>query len=74
MPTLYGTLSYSLRRVDSATLRFEIGSGVTAKLVLRPPLGTSLRSVRVDGSACTSFDKGSVTLTRSPVEVICTTF
>jgi hypothetical protein len=74
MPTPYGTLSYSLRRTDSATLRFEINSRMTAKMVLRPPLGAPLRSVVVDGSACTSFDKDSVTVLRTPAEVICTTF
>jgi hypothetical protein len=74
MRTLYGTLNYSLRRMDSATLRFEIGSGITARMVLRPPLGAALRSVVVDGSASTSFDKDSVTVLRSPAEVICTTF
>jgi hypothetical protein len=74
MPTLYGTLSYSLRRTDSATLRFEIGGATTAKMVLRPPLGAPLRSVVVDGSACASFDRDSVTLLRTPAEVICTTY
>jgi hypothetical protein len=74
MPTLYGMLSYSLLRIDSATLRFEIGSGVAAKLVLRPPLGAPLRSVTVDGSDYASFDQDSVTLLRTPAEVICTTY
>jgi hypothetical protein len=74
MPTLYGALSYSLQRTDSATLRFEIGSAMRAKMVLRPPLWAPLRNVVVDGSACASFDKDSVTLLRTPAEVICTTF
>jgi hypothetical protein len=74
MPTLYGMLSYSLLRIDSATLRFGIGSGVAAKLVLRPPLGAPLRSVTVDGSDYASFDQDSVTLLRTPAEVICTTY
>ena len=74
MPTLYGALSYSLRRIDSATLRFEIGSGITAKIVLRPPLEARLRSVAVDGSACASFDEDSVTVPHTPAEVICTTY
>jgi hypothetical protein len=73
MPTPYGTLSYTLRRVDSTTLRFEIAAGIEAKMILRPPLGASLRGVTVDGRACTSFDADSVTLLRSPAEVICTT-
>jgi hypothetical protein len=74
MPTLYGALSYSLRRVDSNTLRFEIGAGIAAKIILRPPLGASLRSVMVDGGASASFDKDSVSVLRTPADVICTTF
>jgi hypothetical protein len=74
MPTLYGDLSYSLRRTDSATLRFEIGGGTTGKIILRPPLGAPLRSVVVDGGAYANFDQDSVTLLRTPAEVICTTF
>ncbi len=73
MPTLYGTLSYSLRRIDSATLRFGIEGGIAAKIVLRPPLATPLRSVTVDGSAYANFDEDSVTVLRTPAEVICTT-
>jgi hypothetical protein len=71
MPTAYGNLSYSLRRLNPATLRFEITSGIEAKMILRPPLGAALRSVTVDGRACTSFDEDSVTLLRGPAEVIC---
>jgi hypothetical protein len=74
MPTLYGDLSYSLRRTDPATLRFEIGGGTKGKLLLRPPLGAPLRSVVVNGIAYANFDQDSVTLLRTPAEVICTTF
>ena len=74
MPTVYGTLSYSLRRVDSSTVRFEIGGAIAATMVLRPPLGGALRGVIVDGRASASFDADSVTLLRTPAEVICTTF
>jgi hypothetical protein len=74
MPTLYGALSYSLRRTDSATLRFEIGGGITAKIVLRPPLKAALRAVVVDGNACASFDEDSVNVPHTPAEVICTTY
>jgi hypothetical protein len=73
MPTLYGSLSFSLRRLDAHTVRFEIGSAVAAKMVLRPPLTAPLRSVTINGSACTSFDKDSVTLVNAPADVICTT-
>jgi hypothetical protein len=73
MPTLYGPLSYSLRRMDATTLRFEIGGGIAAKIILRPPLGSTLRSVTVGGVAA-DFDKDSVTVLSTPADVICTTF
>jgi len=72
MPTPYGLLSYSLQRTDAATLRFEIGGGLAAKLVLRPPLAAPLCRVVVDGSASASFDRDSVTLLHTPAEVVCT--
>ena len=73
--TAYGTLSYTLRRLNSTTLRFEITSRIDAKLLLRPPLTDPLRGVTVDGRACTSFDAESVTLAPGlaggSAEVIC---
>jgi hypothetical protein len=72
MPTLYGTLSYSLRRMDAHTLRWEIEGGTTAKLVLRPPLRKPLRTVSVDGRPA-GVDDGSVTVPGGPAEVIFTT-
>jgi len=74
MPTPYGALSYSLRRTDSTTVRFEFAGAIAAGIVLRPPLGAALRGVLVDGRECTSFDEDSVTLPRTPAQVICTTF
>jgi hypothetical protein len=74
MPTLYGKLSYSLRRIDSQTLRFQIAGGVSAKLVLRPPLAAPLRSVMVNGSRSTNFDADSATILHTPAEVICSAF
>jgi hypothetical protein len=71
MPTLYGALSYSLRRLDDGTVRFEFSGAVAAKIVLRPPLQAPLRSVRVDGVECTTFDSDSITLPGLPAEVIC---
>jgi hypothetical protein len=72
MPTRYGALSYSLRRVDSSTLQFEMQSAVSARVVLRPPLQGALQSVQVDGRAYTSFDGNSVTLSGAPAAVVCT--
>jgi hypothetical protein len=71
MPTPYGALSYSLRRMDAATLRFDIVSAMDARIVLRPPLGAVLRGVRVDGREHAEFDADSVTLLGTPAEVIC---
>jgi hypothetical protein len=71
MPTLYGSLSFSLRRLDAHTLRFEIAGGLTAKLVLRPPLTAALSSVTINGEPSTAFDQDSVTLVNAPAAVIC---
>jgi len=73
MPTRYGAFSYSLRKLDAATLCFEIAAGFSGKLVLKPPLGAPLRSVIIDGSPFTDFDADSVTLPRTAAEVICVT-
>jgi hypothetical protein len=70
MPTLYGALSYSLQRVDSQTLRFDIRTKVNAPVILRPPLSAPLRSVTVNG-APVSITGDSPTVLRTPAEVIC---
>jgi hypothetical protein len=71
MPTLYGSLSFSLRAPDAHTLQFKIASGVKAKIILRPPLANALRSVSMDGNAWTDFDEHSVTIANTPAEIIC---
>ena len=66
MPTPYGRLSYSLRRVDARTLQCTIGGAIGAEhefCVHR--CAAPLRSVIVDGSACKSFDEDSVTVLHS---------
>ncbi len=73
MPTLHGSLSYSLRRIDPQTLQFKIGGGITGKLVLRPPLAAPMCSVIINGSAYTSFDGDSVAVPDAPAEVTCKT-
>jgi hypothetical protein len=70
MPTLYGALSYSLRRLDGATVRCEISSAMSAKVILRPPLAGPLRSATVNGSEHPTSEGDSVTLLRTPAEVI----
>ena len=73
MPTLFGTLSYCVRRLDAQTIRFEFSGDVNAQLVLRPPLASPLRSVLIDGKSGNFFNADSVTLARLPAEVICKT-
>jgi len=73
MPTIYDSLSYSLRSMDANTLRFEIGGGIMGKMVLRPPLAAPRHRVMVDGKPRTSFDGDSVTILQTPASVTCTT-
>jgi hypothetical protein len=73
MPTLYGSLSFSLRSLDRDKLRLEIPGGVAAKMILRPPLSGPLRSVTVNGAPYAGFDEHSVTIADTPAEVICST-
>jgi hypothetical protein len=72
MPTLYGKLTYSLRKIDSSTVRFEIDGGVRGKLLLRPPLSGPLRQVTVNGAPYTGFDHQTVTVVDTPAQVVCT--
>jgi len=72
MPTPYGNLSYSLRKVGADTLQFDIGCEIRAKLILRPPLKGPLRSVTVNGSPYTLFDANSVTVLETPAQLTCT--
>jgi hypothetical protein len=67
MPTLYGRLSYSLRRLDSNSLRFTVASGIDAQIILRPPCKP--RSVIVDGEPVTSIEGDSVAILRTPAEL-----
>lgn len=73
MPTIYDSLSRSLRSMGANTLRFEIGGGIMGKMVLRPPPAAPPRRVMVDGKPGASFDGDSVTIMQTPAAVTCTT-
>jgi hypothetical protein len=73
MPTLYGPLSYSLHRLDAATVRCEISTAMRGKVILSPPSAAPLRSAMVNGGAWTTVPGDSVTLLRTPAEVLCST-
>jgi len=73
MPTLYGSLSFSLRHLERDNLRLELAGGVAAKIILCPPLTGPLRSVTINGVAHSDFDEHSVTIGDTPAEIICRT-
>jgi hypothetical protein len=73
MPTIYGALSYSLRRIDARTVKFDLGPGVDCRLILKPPFATPLSEVRINGVPA-RVDGDSVSLQSVPAEVLCTAF
>jgi hypothetical protein len=72
MPTLYGALSYSLRKLDSRTVQFDVRSAPDVPLLLRPPLGCRSCGVTLDGKPLSSAEAESVTIRHAPAEVIFT--
>lgn len=70
MPTAYGPLSYSLRKLDDRTLRFEIDSCACSRIILSPPLAAPLGALIVNGRTM-PVDGGSIVLDRTPAEVLC---
>jgi hypothetical protein len=77
MPTRFGALSYSLRKMDATSVRFDIErldspGAALPRVVLRPPLGGPLRSAYAEGGEVASFDAVSVVLSRTPAAVLCT--
>jgi hypothetical protein len=70
MPTLYGALSYTVRRIDARTVRFDIASGVDCRIIVKPPLAAALREARV-GGAPARIDGDSVAVPSTPAEVLC---
>jgi hypothetical protein len=73
MPTLYGTLSYSLRRIDARTVRFDIAAGVDCRIIVKPPLAAPLREASVGGVPA-RIDGDAVTVPATPAEVLCITY
>jgi hypothetical protein len=71
MPTAYGPLSYSLRKLDQRTLKFAIAAGPSAKLILKPPLQTPLARVLIDGVPLDRVPVDSIEISKTPVEVTC---
>lgn len=73
-PTAFGTLSYTLRRIDAETLQFDVAGGITAsRIVLRPPLAGAMLRVVIDGVVVQHHEHHTVTLTQWPARVTITT-
>lgn len=73
LPTWWGRLSYSMRRVGSDAISVEIASGVAMPpggMVLRPPLRGVLSRVEIDGISVTGFGVDSVTLSAPSARVV----
>lgn len=62
MPTARGRLSYALRRLDDATLQFDIEPGIAGRTVLRPPLSGAIIAVDVNDGRPVRHDRDSVTI------------
>jgi hypothetical protein len=70
MPTLYGDLSYTLRRSDGHTLECRIEGGVTARIIVRPPLTSPVTRVALNGHVIEHTAGGSIVVSETPCEVI----
>jgi len=70
--TYWGTLGYTLRRVDASTIALSLRGDVVPPggIVVRPPLAGKLVGVEIDGGATDVFDADGVTLTGRPREVV----
>ncbi|MFA5939066.1 MAG: discoidin domain-containing protein [Sinimarinibacterium sp.] len=62
LPTTRGALSYMLRRLDDATLQFELEPGIAGRVVLRPPLPGAIEAVDVNDGPALRFDRDAVTI------------
>jgi hypothetical protein len=72
LATYWGTLGFTLRRVDATTLALELRGDVAPPggLVLRPPLGGRLREVLIDGAPVAGFADDEVAVRRAPAAIV----
>jgi len=72
LPTWWGRLRYTMRRREGV-IELELAPGLrqpAGGIVIQPPLPRSLVSVEVDGRQIADFDAKSVTLRKSPAQVV----
>lgn len=72
LATYWGTLGFSLRRVDGTTLALELRGDVAPPggLVLRPPLGGRLLKVAIDGAPAAGFADDEAVVPRAPAAIL----
>ncbi len=73
LPTYHGTLAFTLRRVDAATIALSLRGALTVPaggIVVRPPLPGPLVAVELDGVSCPDFTSDGVVVHRCPVEIL----
>jgi hypothetical protein len=72
LPIHYGTLSYTLRKEGTDTLRVAISGDLAVppgKVVVKPPLPGPLVQVEMNGENVSSFDAESIVINRCPAEI-----
>jgi hypothetical protein len=74
LATYWGTLGFTLRRVDATTLALSLRGDVAPPggLVLQPPLGGRVTEATIDGAAVARFSDAEVVVKRAPAEVVVT--
>lgn len=72
LATYWGTLGFTLRRVDATTLALELRGDAAPPggLVLRPPLGGRLVEVAIDGAPAAGFAHDEVVVPRTPAAIV----
>ncbi len=73
LPTDYGELDYSLRRLDEKRLSLTVGGSLAlppGKIVFASPLRTPLRKVTVNGQPLRDFSPRSAIIDQLPAEVV----
>lgn len=70
--TYWGTLGFTLRRAGDRAVTLALRGDVAPPggIVLRPPLGGTLRSVEIDGTASRDAAPGDVTVPACPTTVL----
>jgi len=73
LPTHYGTLNLSVRRIDESTVRVALGGDLhlpPGGLAVQVPVGTPLVGVDVNGRAISTFDATAAEIETFPAEVV----